>query len=43
MCDDIEAKEEGTEREEELKKFWWAFDNDNFTLIYGQEMDAVVN
>ena len=43
MFDVIEAKEEGPEREEELKRFWWAFKNDNFTLMYGQEMDAVVD
>ena len=39
----LNQKEEGPEREEELKRFWWAFINDNFTLLYGQEMDAVVN
>ena len=43
MFDTIESKEEGPKREEELKRFWWAFENDNFTLIYGQEMDAVVD
>ena len=43
MFDAIEAKEEGPKREEELKTFWWAFANDNFTLMYGQEMDAVVD
>ena len=43
MFDAIEAKEEGPKREEELKRFWWAFKNDNFTSMYGQEMDAVVD
>ena len=43
MFEAIEAKEEGPEREEELKRFWWAFKNENFTLMYGREMDAVVN
>ena len=43
MFDMIEAKEEGPEREEEQKRFWWAFQNDNFILMYGQEMDAVVD
>ena len=43
MFDAIEAKEQGAEREEELRRFWWAFKNDNSTLMYGQEMDAVVN
>ena len=43
MFNAIEAKEEGPEREEELKRFWWAFENDYFTLMYGQEMDAVVD
>ena len=26
-----------------MRRFWWAFDNDNFTLIYGQEMNALIN
>ena len=43
MFDATEAKEQGPKREEELRRFWWAFENDNFTLMYGQEMDAVVN
>ena len=43
MFDMIEAKEQGPKREEELRRFWGAFKNDNFTLMYGQEMDAVVD
>ena len=43
MFDMIETKEQGPEREEELRRFWWGFKNDNFTLTYGQEMDAVVD
>ena len=43
MFNAIEAKEKGTKKEEELKNFWWAVSNDNFTLMYGQEMDAVVD
>ena len=23
--------------------FWWAFENDNFTLMYGQELNAMIN
>ena len=43
MFDMIETKEEGPEREEGQKWFWWAFQNDNLILMYGQEMDAVVD
>ena len=43
MFDAIEAKEQGPNREEELRRFCWAFKNDNFTLLYGQEMDVVIN
>ena len=30
-------------REEEMKKFWWSINSDNFTLMYGQEMDTLAN
>ena len=43
MFDAVKAKQEGPKREEELRRFWCAFENDNFTLMYGQEMDAVVD
>ena len=43
MFESIEAKEQGPKREEELRRFWWAFENDNFTLMYGQEMNALIN
>ena len=43
MFEAIEAKEQGPEREEELRRFWWAFENDNFTLMYGQEMNALID
>ena len=43
MFEATEAKEEGPKREEELKRFWWAFKNDNFTIMYGQEMNAMVD
>ena len=43
MFEVIEAKEQGPEREEELRMFWWAFENDNFTLMYGQEMNAMID
>ena len=39
----IGTKEQGPEREEEMRRFWWAFENDNFTLMYGQEMDALID
>ena len=26
-----------------MTRFWWAFDNDNFTLMYGQEMNALID
>ena len=26
-----------------MRRFWWAFDNDNFTLMYGQEMNALID
>ena len=39
----FDKEEEGPEREEEMRRFWWAFDNDNFTLMYGQEMNALIN
>ena len=43
MFEAIEAKEQGPKREEELRRFCWAFENDNFTLMYGQEMNAMIN
>ena len=43
MLNAIEAKEKGNKKEEEPKNFWWAVNNDNFTLMCGQEMDAVVD
>ena len=43
MFEVIEAKEQGPKREEELRRFWWVFENDNFTLMYGQEMNALIN
>ena len=43
MFEVIEAREQGHEREEELRRFWWAFKNDNITLMYGQEMNALIN
>ena len=43
MFEAIEAKEQGPKREEELRWFWWTFENDNFTLMYGQEMNAPIN
>ena len=43
MFEVIEAKEQGPKREEELRRFWWAFENDNFTLMYGQEMNALID
>ena len=39
----IEAKEEGKSKEEEMKKFWWSMYSDNFTLMYGQEVDALAD
>ena len=26
-----------------MRRFWWAFNNDNFTLMYDQEMNALIN
>ena len=43
MFEAIGAQEQGPKREEELRRFWWAFENDNFTLMYGQEMNAMVD
>ena len=43
MFEVIEAKEQGPKREEELRRFWWAFENDNFSLMYDQEMNALIN
>ena len=44
MFEAVEAREEqGPEREEELRRFWWTFENDNFTLMYGQEMNALID
>ena len=43
MFEAIEAKEQGPEREKELRRFWWAFKNGNFTLMYGQEMNALID
>ena len=42
MFEAIDAKEQGPKREEEMRRFWWAFKNDNFTLMYGQEMNALI-
>ena len=42
MFEAIGAQEQGPKREE-LRRFWWAFENDNFTLMYGQEMNAMVD
>ena len=39
----IDTKEEGNAKEEEMKKYWWSINSDNFTLMYGQEMDALVD
>ena len=30
-------------KEEERKKFWWSMTSDNFTLMYGQEVDALAD
>ena len=43
MFEAIEANEQGPQREEELRRFLWAFENDKFTLMYGQEMNAMIN
>ena len=43
MLEAIDAKEQGPEREEELRRFWWAFKNDNFTLTYGEEMNTLID
>ena len=43
MIEAIGKKEQGPEREEEMRRFWWEFDNDNFTLMYGQEMNALID
>ena len=43
MFEAIDKKEQGPEREEEMRRFWWEFDNDNFTLMHGQEMNALIN
>ena len=43
MFEAIDEKEQGHEREEEMRRFWWAFENDNFTLMYGQEMNALID
>ena len=43
MFEAIVAKEQGPQREEELRRFWWAFENDNFTLMYGQELNALID
>ena len=43
MFEAIDEREQGPEREEEMRRFWWAFDNDNFTLMYGQEMNALID
>ena len=39
----IEAKEEGKSQEEEMKNFWWSTNSDTFTLMYGQEVDALAD
>ena len=39
----IDTKEEVKAKEEEMKKFWWSINSDNFTLMYGQEMDTLAN
>ena len=43
MFEAIDAKGHGPEREEEMRRFWWAFENDNFTLMYGQETNALID
>ena len=43
MFEAIDAKEQGPEREEDMRRFWWAFKNDNFTLMYGQEMNTLID
>ena len=43
MFNAIDTKEEGNAKEEEMKKNWWSINSDNFTLMYGQEMDALAN
>ena len=43
MFEVFDAKEQGPKREEEMRRFWWAFKNDNFTLMYGQEMNALID
>ena len=43
MFEAIDAKEQGPEREENMRRFWWAFKNDNFTLMYGQEMNTLID
>ena len=39
----IETKEEGKLKEEEMKKFWWSMNSDNFTFMYGQKVDALAD
>ena len=41
-CDTCDSRT-SPKREEELRRFWWAFENDNFTLMYGQEMNALID
>ena len=43
MFEVTEAREQGPKREEEHRRFSWAFKNDNFTLMYGQEMNALID
>ena len=43
MFEAIDEKEQGPEGEEEMRRFWWAFNNDNFTLMYGQEMSTLID
>ena len=26
-----------------MKEFWWSINSDNFTLMYGQEVDALAD
>ena len=42
MLEVVEAREQGS-KGEELRWFSWAFENDNFSLMYGQEMNALID
>ena len=39
----IEINGEGNAEEDEMQQFWLSMHNDNFTLMYGQEVDALAN